>query len=327
MLNHKEIVDQYIEKYGQDLLQHDKELLYVILLNPESKLSEELIALHNNKPALKIIDDIISQKESDRFEERIKQICRLPYSKDIKNILHMQYWTQKCHFAAIDDIYHILKNFPHITTDLREGRPSNYYEHLILTNWELLERLFDAKDESSMKLLSQWDEYMLYRLIFFELINPLRKTIWLEPFIALVKKWLIEDELDEKYIELCDAFNSMDRLIEDNVFGMEEARHLTNKADVYLKRNRVQKLEKMEERLWAKRMSIVLDIIYLKQQLRTQSSLVRKYFNNSNIDNIIIGFFEINHTDSREKIKKMTNILQKKEIFLRSYFNWHLQVR
>ena len=327
MFPHKNIVEQYIEKYGKDMMQHDKELLCRILLNPEAKISGDLFELHNNQEALALVDEVLAQKEYETFEEKIKKLCRLPHDKELKNILHMQYGTQRCHFATMDDMYHILKNFPNIDTDFTQNRPANYYDHLILTNSELFERLFEGEDESSKKLFWEWDEYMIHRMIFFELIKPVRRTIWVEPFIALVKKWVIEDEMDENYIQLYEAMNSMDRLLKNNTIDIEDIRHLVNKVEVYIKRNRTHKIEKIEKNLWARRMSLLLDIIYNKKQLKIQSSIVRKYFNNSNIDNMIVDFYERNYTDSRDKIKKLAYILQNKEIFLRAYFNWYLQVK
>lgn len=327
MFTHKNIVDKYIKQYGQNLLPHDRELLSSILLNPENKVSGDLFELHNNQAALELVDKVLAKKQYPDFEAKVKQLCKLSFDSDTKSILHMQYGTQKCQFASIEDIYHILKNFPNITTDFTQTRPINHYEHLTLTNSDLLERLFEKNDESSHKLFQEWDEYMVYRMIFFELIKPIRRTIWVDPFIALVKKWLIDDTLDDNFVSLYDSFNAMNRAIENNSIDMEDIRHIVNKVEVYIKRNRMHKVEKMEKDLWASRMSMVLDIIYLKKQLKTQNSIVKKYFNDSNIDNIIIDFFERNYTESWDKIKKMAYILQNKEVFLRAYFNGYLQVK
>lgn len=74
-------------------------------------------------------------------------------------------------------------------------------------------------------------------------------------------------------------------------------------------------------------MSLILDVIYRKNQLRLQHKVVRKYFDNDKIPNMIIKFYENNYNDKWEAIKSLARDLQEQETFLRGFLNGKIPMK
>lgn len=325
MLEHRKIVSTYIDKYSLKLSKEDQDLLFTMLTNPEGELSGEFFELYNNREALRLAQDIVDNELESETEYKIKKLLQMPFGKDTKIVLHMQYWTYKCQFANMDDIWHMIKDFPDNEINITENKPHNYYDALQLRDEKMIIRSANLDDEGFLLLVDERHRYTLLRKLFFELIKPIRRTIWEEPFIAITKKWIIEDQLDWLCAELLRSCNVI--LLKNNKMTIEDLRHYINRIDVYVKRNNTKKIWKETEKWGAKRVSLMLDIIHLKHQLKMQQKVIKKYFNNSNIANMIVSFYERNYKDLWDKTKSIGTMIQQKEMYLWAYMNGKIPLK